>query len=74
VALPDRLHEALENAESALMDARNGLDLGLGCARDLEGDEFAIPRSSRSREQNEYLRRARAAHARVRAALDEEHR
>jgi hypothetical protein len=60
---------ALRKADSALSDARDGLDLGLGCARDVEGDLSPVPVAPRSKRQDEYLKRARAAHREVRAAL-----
>jgi hypothetical protein len=65
----ERLQEALRHAEMALRDARDGLDLGFGCARDLEGDEAIHPWGERSKRQASYLQRAREAHAAARAAL-----
>lgn len=66
----ERLREALRGAEEALRDARNGLDLGLGCARDIEGDNHPKPWGERSRRADAYLERARKAHKRVLRALD----
>lgn len=63
------LRQALEVAECALMDARNGLDLGLGCARDLEGDDGPRASTPRAAMQEAHLERARAAHRQVREAL-----
>jgi hypothetical protein len=61
--------EALKEAERALRGARDGLDFGLGCARDLEGDNSPIPAGERSRRQDYYLKEARRSHAIVEAAL-----
>lgn len=64
------LRTALQKAERALYDARCGLDLGLGCARDLEGDDGRRATAPRSAMQEAHLERARAAHRAVRDALD----
>lgn len=47
----------------------NGLDLGLGCARDLEGDDGPRASTPRAAMQEAHLERARAAHRQVREAL-----
>lgn len=69
VAREARYRTALEQADTALMQARNGLDLGLGLAREIEQDWDTRPRGQRCREQERFLFQAREAHARVRAAL-----
>jgi hypothetical protein len=51
--------EALEECERALRGARDGLDFGLGCARDLEGDNSPMPVGERSRRQDYFLKEAR---------------
>lgn len=66
-----RLRAALEAASTALSDARNGLDLGLGCARDLENDNGPRATKSRAVMQEAHLERARAAHRAVKAELAE---
>lgn len=63
--------EALRVAERGLMEARNGLDLGLGCARDVEDDRSIRAVKPRSRRQEAYLEDARGAHRNVRRALSE---
>jgi hypothetical protein len=70
----DRLRTALEEAKRALYFARCGLDLGLGCARDLEDDRSPRATKPRSRRQEEYLEDARKAHRAVTAALNQERR
>lgn len=62
-----QMRKALQEASAALMDARNGLDLGLGCANDLISPQA----TQRQNMQETYLRRARASHRRVQEVLGE---
>lgn len=66
------LEGALRVADDALRRARDGLDFGLGCARDLEDDDSPMPVEPRSRRADDYLKKARHAHETVRAALASE--
>jgi hypothetical protein len=62
-----QMRKALQDASSALMNARNGLDLGLGCANALTGADA----KRRQEMQESYLRRARLAHRAVQEVLGE---
>jgi hypothetical protein len=64
-----RLREALAAAQKALYDARCGLDLGLGCAREIEGDHGPRATQPRSAMQERHLEAARAAHRAITTAL-----
>lgn len=70
LAQRDELVAALEAADKALMEARNGLDLGLGCANDLQPADD--PRRERRTWLERHLNGARAAHRAVRVALEAE--
>jgi hypothetical protein len=65
-----QLEEALKKADRALSKARDGLDLGLGCARQLDGDMSPVPLTERTRRGERYLEEARKAHREVQAALE----
>ena len=64
-----RLREALAQAQKALYDARCGLDLGLGCAREIENDDGPRATKPRSAMQEAHLENARKAHRAITTAL-----
>lgn len=64
-----QIEKTLRRADVALENARCGLDLGLGCARDLEHDHDPRPTKPRSVRQDLYLRQARQYHREIRDAL-----